>query len=328
MPPMVIWGRKTLSPELACGEVPGTIYGLSTKGWIDTELFSVWFKKQFLRYAPASRPLLLLMDGHSSHYCLDTIKEAAKEDVILFVLPPNTTHLTQPLDKGVFGPLKKRWREVCHDYLVKHPGRVVTKYEFSQLFSKSWMNAMTIKNIQAGFSTTGIFPLHRDAIKFPVNDKSSDKSSGKEETLPCVTLYTPLKREAPKFKPEEVQLFGKCHSEGYDMSSDWRYLLWLKNCNTDSLDESDTNTYLPAKHATSLQDFLKCPSPPKRSTITEEQSARVLTNDEYIEQLEEKQREKASNEAKKKQRAEERRQKKDLKQQKKKRGKGTMARGE
>lgn len=32
MPPMVIWDRKTLTPELAVGEVPGTSYGLSSKG--------------------------------------------------------------------------------------------------------------------------------------------------------------------------------------------------------------------------------------------------------------------------------------------------------
>jgi len=41
---------------------------------------------------------------------------AAKEKVVLFVLPPNTTHLTQPLDKGCFGPLKAKWSEVCHKY--------------------------------------------------------------------------------------------------------------------------------------------------------------------------------------------------------------------
>ena len=27
-----LWDRKTLAPELAVGEVPGTIYGVSAKG--------------------------------------------------------------------------------------------------------------------------------------------------------------------------------------------------------------------------------------------------------------------------------------------------------
>jgi len=109
IPPFVIWNRKVLSRELASGEIPGTVYGLSDKGWIDQELFKLWFQCHFLRYAPAVRPLLLLMDGHSSHYFPDTIHMAAKEKVVLFVLPPNTTHLTQPLDKGCFGPLKAKF---------------------------------------------------------------------------------------------------------------------------------------------------------------------------------------------------------------------------
>ena len=49
----------------------------------------------------------MLMDGHSAYYFPEAIKIAAKEKVILYTLPSNTTHLTQPLDKGNFGPL--RW---------------------------------------------------------------------------------------------------------------------------------------------------------------------------------------------------------------------------
>ena len=58
---MVIWDCKTLAPELAVGEVPGPIYGLSSKGWIDCELFDLWFNNHFLRYIPSARPVLLLL---------------------------------------------------------------------------------------------------------------------------------------------------------------------------------------------------------------------------------------------------------------------------
>ena len=104
---MVIHDRKTLSAEMSNMEIPGTIYGLSDRGWIDRELFNIWFNNHFLRYAP---PVRLLMDGHSSP---GTIRMAAKEKIILFTLPPHTTHLTQPLDKGCFGPLKMCHRYVC-----------------------------------------------------------------------------------------------------------------------------------------------------------------------------------------------------------------------
>ena len=88
MPPLVILDRNSLPPRFADGEVPGTGYGLSAKGWIDQELFDGWFTDHFLKYAPLVRPLLLLLDGHSSHYCPDTVRLAAKEKVIIFALPP------------------------------------------------------------------------------------------------------------------------------------------------------------------------------------------------------------------------------------------------
>ena len=113
LPPFVIFNRKLLHPELTKGEVPGTLYGLSETGWMNTELFSTWFSEHFLPNAPSARPLLLLLDGHTSHYSLPMIKEAAAEKVLIFALPPNTTNLTQPLDKGCFAPLKMHWKQIC-----------------------------------------------------------------------------------------------------------------------------------------------------------------------------------------------------------------------
>ena len=143
IPPMVIFDRKTLSPGLTKGEVPGTMYGLSSNGWIDTDLFTQWFSHHFLAYVPPVRPLLLLLDGHSTHYNPVTIEKAAKEKIVMFCLPPHSSHCTQPLDKGCFSPLKQFWKQECHDFLVNNPGKVVTRYDFSQLFSKAWYKGMT-----------------------------------------------------------------------------------------------------------------------------------------------------------------------------------------
>ena len=74
-------------------------HAFSDNRWIDQELFDTWFHNLVLLYAPSVRPLLLSMDGHSNHYCLETIQAAAKQKVIQFTIPPNTTYLSQPLDK-------------------------------------------------------------------------------------------------------------------------------------------------------------------------------------------------------------------------------------
>ena len=47
IPPYIIFDTATLNVAWTEGEVPGTTYGLSKKGWIDTELFYHWLKNIF-----------------------------------------------------------------------------------------------------------------------------------------------------------------------------------------------------------------------------------------------------------------------------------------
>lgn len=155
---------------------------------IEVGLFNIWFSKHFLRYAPRARPLLLLLDGHSCHYCPETIRLAASEQVIIFAFPPNMTHLTQPLDKGCFGPLKVCWKEACQSYMKKNPGKVVSHFSFSKTFSEAWMKAMTIRNILSGFRVTGVFPVNRNALRLHLEPAESlVATSG----LVFIPLYSP-----------------------------------------------------------------------------------------------------------------------------------------
>ena len=200
LPPFVIFDRKTLTKELTKGEVPGAAYGLSSKGWMDGELFRDWFIGHFLSYAPACRPLLLLLDGHSSHYCPEVIRTAASNGVVVFALPPHTTHLSQPLDKGAFAPLKMEWRKVAQSFISRHPGRDITRYEFSSLFAKAWSNAMTLGNIAAGFRVTGVYPFNRNAIRLPSEEPSKfdPEALAKSTGIKYIPLYSPAHSRQPK----------------------------------------------------------------------------------------------------------------------------------
>ena len=48
------------------GKVPGTAYAANSSGWIDSNLFKQWLP--VLKHAVAAHPLILLLDGHSSHH--------------------------------------------------------------------------------------------------------------------------------------------------------------------------------------------------------------------------------------------------------------------
>ena len=132
----------------------------SENGWIDSEIFANWFTHYFLVHVPSTRPLLLLLDGHSTHYTPECVRWAAEEQAIIFCLPPNTTHLIQPLDKRAFGPLKVYWNEECQNYMSKNPDKLIMQYTFMPVFSKLWYCAMTIPSIMSAFHTTGIHPFN------------------------------------------------------------------------------------------------------------------------------------------------------------------------
>ena len=300
IPPMVIWDRKKLSLELTAGEVPGTFYGLSDKGWMDQELFDAWLSCHFLRYAPPTRPLLLLLDGHSSHYSPHAIRFAAKEKVIMFALPPHTTHVTQPLDRGCFSPLKMAWREVCHTFMAENPGKRVTRFNFSQLFSLAWMKLMTMKNIVSGFRVTGVYPVNRKVVEKP---KDLSKPSLMETTgLAYIPLYSPAKvsscvgaQQGTEFSPEELEKFECRYENGYDLNTDGRYNSWLRMYHPDECREQDRSTSFSDDQVVTSdcqksdwQKLLTVPDPLPTKTLKPKQTARVLTGPEFLQQVREK----------------------------------------
>ena len=283
LPPMIILDRKTLNPVLAEGEIPGTLYGLSSKGWMDGILFEHWFSRHFLRYVPSSRPILLLLDGHSSHFSPRAVELAAKEKIIVFTLPPNTTHLTQPLDKGIFGPLKQAWRRVCHEFVTRNPGRVITRYDFSPLFSEAWIEAMTPKNILAGFRVTGVHPLNRSAL-----DLNHKKPSLAEKTgLRYIPLYTPSKSIAESKSDAPASM----------------------NISEEQIDDR----YNPCIRQRPLSRTLTVPSPVHPKSRGPRVDTRVLASEENLRIIREKEKEKAKKMQEKEERAKQRLLKKAMK---------------
>ena len=222
LPPMVIFKGERFNHEWSVGEVPGTLYGMSENGWIDQELFYYWFKNVFLKNIPAQRPVILLCDGHSSHYTPEVIAEAATHGVVLFCIPPNTTHVSQPLDVSFFGPLKHHWTNVCHQFLSENPGASVTKLIFSSLFSQVWYKGIKPENIINGFRKTGVFPFNEEAIK--VNELPSSDT----ESVPESPCESPLHKETELvFTDEQIALYEQRYENGYNLCIDSGYVSWM-----------------------------------------------------------------------------------------------------
>ena len=75
------------------------------------------------------------------------------------VLPPHSSHLTQPLDVGVCGLLKTLMASVIEP-LISTELHHILKAEWLSAYVEAHDNAFTIQNIQAGFRGTGIRPYN------------------------------------------------------------------------------------------------------------------------------------------------------------------------
>ena len=298
LPPYVIFDQKTLNHNLTVGEVPGTVYGLSSTGWMDTELFKEWFMKHFLSYIPSSRPILLLMDGHSSHFCPEMITLAAEEGIVLFTLPPNTTHMCEPLDKGPFAPLKIEWRKTVHNFIATNRGRAVTKYDFSALFSEAWYKAMSIKNITAGFRTTGVCPFDSNAIKLVKENDTMPTAKPIHKDIKYIPLLTPsqlqhktkhiISTPAVNYESETSASSMSFHDSSLHSCTQDMTSLMNRSASESDLQSPSMKCFQPIKRANSLSRFLITPILPSRRQAGPKPNGRVLTSLENRKLMEEK----------------------------------------
>jgi len=242
IPPTIIFEGKRVNHAWTSNELPGMSYGCSDSGWITTELFESWLCEHFLKHAVRERPLLLLLDGHSTHYQPDLVRYAVSNQVLLLCLPPHTTHEAQPLDCTVFSPFKAQWRAVCHDFFQANPGKVITKFNFVNLFVKAWSQAVTPANVIAGFRTCGIYPVNSAAIRVNSSNTQSRVQSnqvrhspGNDSTVACVHQGNTgdnggdfMNDHSNRFTPEQEELFMRRFNEECDLFIDPDYVRWLR----------------------------------------------------------------------------------------------------
>ena len=164
LPPFIIYPKSFPGGQYRFDGPDDALYGKSESGWIDSELFMAWLKKIFLKHVVAQRPVVLFIDRHKTHMTLDVIDLCRENEIILFCLPPHTTHALQPLDVAVFKSLKDHFSKSVRALAFSKPNFVVSKRDFAKVFKGPFERAFSITNVKAGFEKSGIFPFNPDAI--------------------------------------------------------------------------------------------------------------------------------------------------------------------
>lgn len=170
IPPYVIYRAEHLWTTWTENGPQGARYNRTKHGWIDLVTFEEWFVAQLLPVMKKQEgKKVMIGDNLSSHISLKVIKLCEENNIHFVCLPPNSSHLTQPLDVAYFRPMKAKWRQIPIRWKQSEAGRnagCLPKDQFPMLL-RTVLDELKPKmesNIKAGFKKSGIFPSDKDVI--------------------------------------------------------------------------------------------------------------------------------------------------------------------
>ena len=211
LPPFVVYKGKNLYSSWTRGGLAGAMYSTRTSGWMEKENYESWFRKMFMpavvKHLTDSGPVVLFFDGHYSHKSVELVELARANNIHLMLLPSNTTHVLQPLDVGVYSPVKQAWKRILNTYKLKTRAANIGKEDFPGLLKQLWDSSFKESHLIGGFRETGLYPFNQSAIPswkiapaLPIQARSSTDTT--------VAGETPLRSELRKcfidaIKPRE-----------------------------------------------------------------------------------------------------------------------------
>jgi hypothetical protein len=163
LPPLGIFKGKNVLQNWIPNEVLDKwFFSANTKGWTSNLHGLEWLKRVF---EPATRAKangqqrLLICDGHDSHISGSFIAHCLQNRITLLILPPHTSHLLQPLDVAIFGPLKKRLTAAL-SHLNQAQLVRIQKIEWMEAYIQARSEACTQQNIESAWRGAGLFPFN------------------------------------------------------------------------------------------------------------------------------------------------------------------------
>ncbi|XP_025406548.1 uncharacterized protein LOC112680606 [Sipha flava] len=163
-PILTIFKCERIPAALVKIEPPGWGIGESETGWMTGETFFEYITNIFLPFlneANIKRPVIVFLDSHKSHLSLHLSKFCQEHGLILISLNSNSTHILQPLEIAIFGPLKGRWKRIVKQWRLDNE-KEITKSDIPQALSQIINDAGMEKNIQSGFHVISLYPFNAD----------------------------------------------------------------------------------------------------------------------------------------------------------------------
>nr|AAC49418.1 putative transposase [Pyricularia grisea] len=159
-PYIIVKGFYHLSNWYTEGGLPDTWRLKPTvNGWTDNETGLDWVQHFDNHTKSRTKGVyrMLVLDGHGSHRSPEFEGYCKDYNIIPLYLPAHSSHLTQPLDVGVFNVLKRAYGQKINDFIRAHITNI-SKVDFFLAFAAAYKKSMTKENMAGGFRGAGIIP--------------------------------------------------------------------------------------------------------------------------------------------------------------------------
>jgi hypothetical protein len=169
-------------------------FSCNEKGWTSNIHGEQWIRDCFdvaTREKANGQYRLLLCDGHDSHITAQFVRYCIDNKIILFVLPPHASHLLQPLDVGVFGPVKTAMSFLLSKIYATDISRL-QKIEWTEIYMKARLQNIVKQNILGGWRGAGLFPLnpHR-VLRLISHELTPSRQPEMDTTTPFLITSSP-----------------------------------------------------------------------------------------------------------------------------------------
>jgi len=165
-------------------------FSCNTKGWTSNIHREQWLVQCFepATRAKANRQFrLLICDDHDSHISAQFVRFCIDHNIILFLLPPHSSHILQPLNVGVFSPLKNAMSSQLSRLYATEITRL-QKIEWLEHYVRARSAAITTHNILGGWRGSGLFPTNPHRVLRLISDRSTPSLSIEAETTPLYLI--------------------------------------------------------------------------------------------------------------------------------------------
>lgn len=165
-PMLIMPGQIMKEKHFPKGLHDGIRIAVSESGYTNDVLSLEWLK----HFDDQTRPTdgewrMLIMDGHGSHLTIEFVDYCYQPEVNIsvFLLPPHSTHLLQPLDIGVFQSFKHYHQELLEES-IRFAGVDYKRTDFLASFQAMRDLTFKTKTICSAFRKAGLHPFNPSAV--------------------------------------------------------------------------------------------------------------------------------------------------------------------